>query len=57
MSGANFTLPQDDHAVSTNQRSFTLTNISSPLLTAIPHVGSGSSHVSILTCLGWCTIH
>ena len=56
MLGENLTFPQDDHAVSMDQRSFTLANVSSPLLTVIPHVGFGSSHVSILICLSWCTI-
>ena len=33
MSGANLTLPQHGHAVGTDQRSFPLANVSSPLLT------------------------
>ena len=44
MSSANLTLPQDGHAIGTNQRSFTPTNISSPLLIVIPRVESESSH-------------
>ena len=57
MSGVNLTLPQDGHAVGTDQRSFTSTNVLSPLLTVIPRVGSKSNHVNTLTCLGWCTAH
>ena len=56
MLGANLTLPQDDHAVGTDQRSFPIAKVSSPLLIAIPRVGYGSNHVSILTCLGWCIV-
>ena len=56
MSDANLTLPQGGHATSTSQRSSSSANISFPLLTVIPHVGFESSHVSILTCLGWCNV-
>lgn len=56
ISGANLTLSQDGHAIGTNQRSFPIVNASSPLLIAIPCVGSGSNHINIPTCLGWYTI-
>ena len=57
ISGANLTLPEDDHTVDKKQRSFLPANDFSPLLIAIPCVGSKSSHVSILTCLDWCIVH
>ena len=57
MSSANLTLPQDGHVVGIDQTSFPPANISYPLLTTIPRVGFGFSHVSILTCLGWCIVH
>ena len=57
ISSAKLTLPQDGHAIGMYQRSFTSTNIPSPLLTVIPRVGSGFNHVSTVTCLGWCSVH
>jgi len=57
MSGANLTLPQDGHDVGTDQRFSPLASVPFPLLTDAPHVRFGSSHVSTLTCLGWCNVH
>ena len=57
MLDANPTLPQDGHVVGMGQRSLSLANVSFPLLTAIPCVGSRSSHVSTLMCLSWCNVH